>query len=746
MELISLVKKKKSKEAIDLIKAGSNLDYVDENGCTCLHYASSGGLLEFIVAAAQHGIDIEQRDKDGETALFKAVKNSNVESMVALVAFRSTINVKNNKGQSPLDIAVAKKDAAVIELLCSFGSSVTIDDWALVGVDVDILNKADQKIMRTLINQLEREAENNYGNNAFEVCYVNPAEDISICTDIILNTDNISNGFFLYCSKVIPEYNDFAMHLGFEDQIFSDVYEIKTWGDTPRYLDLHISVLGFVQENQLVVVMPLEGSVEGNITGQAFTEGDYEEEYTKFDIKIDLTRMKTAKFVVLSQRRHEEFAVTQDALKIVPQSESNAEIDIPEGAFKSPGKLMLNVADTNDWNGEETVLFTNALDLTMQNNVQPSKPVNMKLPLHSLVVSADDFIIIASHTDIPEAEKDWEICSTNIKIEGNIVSFSAEHFTHFAVGSKKNFKKSAESATLAVNYYRPTEIFAGFKKETDNKLTLIVEIALKHYGKRRRKYWRHNGFRLQTIEYRDGIVQDGEKLKISLEGNFQIDTISSSKEHIVFNHYKKRNYRTFYIVSDQHEPPIGDVIIFRTKKKIVEQSVVETLENKHRLCNSLHLCNNVVKVATSRKVAIENGIEELVRLPIDGQLFDDNQDVGLDIDDAQYDNQDVGVDKDDAQCTIPVLRKSSLFRLGKQLSEDECYKLGVQLNISEKKLSSIETKLEFKTAMFEIWRPSRPNETLVFNLVKALNKIEKGNEADAVQEAFANNVEFKLYY
>ncbi|CAG2200680.1 unnamed protein product [Mytilus edulis] len=670
MELISLVKTKKSKEAIELIKGGSNFNYVDENGCTCLHYASAGGLPEVIVAAAQHGIDVELRDKDGETALFKAVKNSNIESAVALVAFKSTVNVINNKGQSPLDIAVTKKDAAVIELLCSFGSSVTIDDWALVGVDVDILNKTDQKIMRTLINQLEREAENNYGNNTFEVRYVNPTEDISICTDITLNTDNLSNSFFLYCSKVIPEHTDFAMHLSSEDKIFSDVYEIKTWGVTPYCLDLQISVLGFVQENQLVVIMPLEGSVEGNITGQTFTEGEYGEEYTKFDIKIDLTRIKTAKFVILTQLRQEQFDVTQEAVKIIPQSERSAEIDIPEGAFKSPGKLMLNVADTNDWNGEETVLFTNALDLTMQNNIQPSKPVNMKLQLHSLTESVDDFIIIASHKDVPESEKDWEICSTNIKIEGNTVSFSAEHFTSFAVGLKKNFKKSAESATMAVLHYRPTEIFACLKNETDNKLTLIVEIAKRSCGKKRRKYWRQNGFRLQTIEYRDGIVQDGEKLKISLEGNFQIDTIRSSKEHIIFNHNKKRNYRTFHIISDQHEPPIGDVIIIRTTKNIVEQSVVDTLQNKPKPKFWNGFCNNAVEVATSRKVVIENGIKELVRLPIDGQLFDENQDVGVDI--------------DDPQCTIPVLRKSSLFRLAKQLSEDECYKLAVQLNISEK--------------------------------------------------------------
>lgn len=62
-----------------------------------------------------------------------------------------------------MDIAVAQKDAVVIELLCSFGSSVTFGGWALEGFDVDTLNKKDQKIMKTLINQLEREADINYG-------------------------------------------------------------------------------------------------------------------------------------------------------------------------------------------------------------------------------------------------------------------------------------------------------------------------------------------------------------------------------------------------------------------------------------------------------------------------------------------------------------------------------------------------------------------------------------------------------
>lgn len=77
----------------------------------------------------------------------------------ALVIF--FLLIKNQ--QSPLEIAVEKKDVSVIELLCSFGSHVTIDDWALSGVDVDTLNKTDQKIMQTLINQFERATGNGYG-------------------------------------------------------------------------------------------------------------------------------------------------------------------------------------------------------------------------------------------------------------------------------------------------------------------------------------------------------------------------------------------------------------------------------------------------------------------------------------------------------------------------------------------------------------------------------------------------------
>lgn len=40
------------------------------------------------------------------------------------------------------------------------------------------------------------------------------------------------------------------------------------------------------------------------------------------------------------------------------------------------------------------------------------------------------------------------------------------------------------------------------------------------------------------------------------------------------------------------------------------------------------------------------------------------------------------------------------------------------------------------------WRPNRPNERLVYNLVEALRAIDKDEEADNIEEAFSSNMEY----
>lgn len=124
-------------------------------------------------------------------------------------------------------------------------------------------------------------------NNAFEVCYIDPDETVPISTDITVSMHNVSNGFFLYWSRIIPEQVDLSVEFGSDHKIFSDIYDIKTWGNTPRYLQVTIAVQGVVKQNESTIVMPIEGYVDGAFVGheiQTVEENDYAEEVQKMNI------------------------------------------------------------------------------------------------------------------------------------------------------------------------------------------------------------------------------------------------------------------------------------------------------------------------------------------------------------------------------------------------------------------------------------------------------------------------------
>ena len=92
---------------------------------------------------------------------------------------------------------------------------------------------------------------------------------------------------------------------------------------------------------------------------------------------------------------------------------------------------------------------------------------------------------------------------------------------------------------------------------------------------------------------------------------------------------------------------------------------------------------------------------------------------------------------------LTVLRWSSLKRLGQGLTDDECYRLGVQLHVPIDSLIELQKQDNFKEKMFEKWRSKRPYESLVESLKRGLERIDKHAEADLVQDAYVNEAEFK---
>ncbi|CAG2195914.1 unnamed protein product [Mytilus edulis] len=92
--------------------------------------------------------------------------------------------------------------------------------------------------------------------------------------------------------------------------------------------------------------------------------------------------------------------------------------------------------------------------------------------------------------------------------------------------------------------------------------------------------------------------------------------------------------------------------------------------------------------------------------------------------------------------TIPVLRRESLRRIVSSFSEEECFYLGRHLNIPTKTIEKLRNEETIRERLLQIWRPNRPNERLVHNLVDALKAIEKEEEANNVEEAFSSSMEY----
>lgn len=70
------------------------------------------------------------------------------------------------------------------------------------------------------------------------------------------------------------------------------------------------------------------------------------------------------------------------------------------------------------------------------------------------------------------------------------------------------------------------ECFAMLKKESDGKLSLIIEYALKNRGKSRRKKWKDKGFCTMSVEYKDCVMKEGQTYVVNIR--IHIDSCLSS--------------------------------------------------------------------------------------------------------------------------------------------------------------------------------------------------------------------------
>ncbi|XP_076106776.1 uncharacterized protein LOC143075292 [Mytilus galloprovincialis] len=783
--LIELVKTKKSKEVLLLLKQNVDIKYTDQTGCTVLHYAASNGLVDVTTAIGEQEKNkskvFDAKNLEGETAIFYAVKHNQLQVLPALVAFGADINIKDKNNKSPFSLAVDKKNIDICMFLCDVGAEVDITEWGLALMNINMLRRQDRTILELVKEHNTKMKARAYGLIKQKLIHVGKDYKKSMLSELGAEVEFSINGnsFYFYISQTSPEYSPVERYLENKQRIFSDIYYTKCWGNAKMSATMKITVPGQAKCNERLSIVPVEGKQKVTLNNVTNSE-DQKNPITKLMISQTYEKDENIQFVTIATILPENFKVPKSGTKIEPKMEPGCCIQIPEGTFESEKLLSVNIAETYDWkteiSGKSDVLFTNVLKVVIAGGAQPKKPVIMTLPLHSKAIKESEVVIISSSKAMPKQNEDWEVVKTaNTKIVNAKIVFEVSHFSWVVAANQQSLFESIVQATKAVNEERQVEVYAMLKEESENSFLLVIEWTLLKKAKERRKYWKEKGFQEQSS--RTLTIQNNRSYKMVFSDDLIVDDVmlSENRMPMYFDKDKDRSMKMFHLLSSEKTPK-GYIYIERQVNPIQENDFepkIETVENNwikntkkpkkivYENCLTLPIgmqdTGGLVKVGDKRNTAtrqtnaaVDEEDDKVVRatpqdIPAIGRSKHDNETNARLRKEIKYKKYKVKVDPEDPQCTIYVLRKRSLRRIGELLTDEECYELGKLLRLEKQILDQLKKgKGKIQDKVFEEWRikHSLPNASLVEVLAEALEKIGRTVEAEIVKTAHSDKAEF----
>ncbi|XP_071180626.1 uncharacterized protein [Mytilus edulis] len=786
--LLELVKAKNSKEVLGLLKQNVDIGYIDETGCTVLHYAASNGLVDVITVIGELDKNktevFNAKNREGETAVFYAVKHNQLQVLPALVAFGADFNIQDNNNKSPLSLAVDKKLIDICKFLCDIGAEVDITEWGLALMNINMLRGQDRTILELVKEHNTKMKARSYGLIKQKLIHVGKDYDKKILSDLGAEVEfsTYTNSFYFFISKISPDYSPVSKYLENKQRIFSDIYSTKCWGNAKMSTQMKLMVPGHTRGNERISVVPVERKQKVQLTNVKSSE-DIQNPITELLVSQTYGKDEAVQFVTIATILPEIFKVPKSGTTIEPKIEPGCCIQIPEGTFASEKLLSVNVAETLDWKFEESentdVLYTNVLKVVVAGGTQPKTPVTLKLPLHSKSVKVADIVIMSSSQAIPQTNNDWEVVeTTKARIENGKIVFEVCHFSWYVAGSSRKksiISKGFSQATKAVNGERKLEIYVMVKQESDGSFQLVIEWAIQIKAKERRKYWKtKRQFDEQCSKTLD--IQNNRTYKMTFSQDLLVDDVmlNENQMDMYFDQRKEFSLKMFTLVATD-ELPRGYIFIEKQVTPKQENDFEPRIENvdsnwmknikkppqfEFERCltlpvgmegapvgkgsTSIGIEDSSVSTEGAQCVILDNEKDGKAAIQDKSAAESEYEPTRRDRGEIKYKKFKVKVDPDDPQCTIQVLRKGSLRRIGDLLTDEECYKLGAILRIEKKVLDKLKGKENIQHKIFEEWRYKHtlPNASLVEVLAEALEKIGRISEAEIVWRAHADKSEF----
>ncbi|XP_063421593.1 uncharacterized protein LOC134706512 [Mytilus trossulus] len=726
-ELLFAVKNRKKQAALKLIDNGADIHFLDQTKCNVIHYAALAGYDDLILKLISQGASVKIWDCNGETALHKAARTGHESTVVTLVSKGADVYALNWQGNNPLELAVRGKHIKVIEALCLFGADLVMQDWQWLEEAITSRNKEDQAIVEIFKKQSNRLAGYKHGGIIFGVKYIEPEKDTKMKKiGATLMSKTIQRlPYFFYCCKLPVEYTNVQKYISEDNELFSDIYECKAWGSSNTAFTLEIKLTGLPKCNETLKAVSPNGHI-ANIESSIRNE---EKNNTYVTVAVNIKAGTVVSFMFVTVEKPEVFSITEQAVTIQPQMEPDAEIDIPKDTFDSPGDLLFNVVETKDVNTEdadsmeEAVLVTNVIDLSMSNHQQPKQPIDMKLPMHSTLNEDTEIVILTSSKEFPDEIEDWEIETAQKDSRRRSANFKIRHFSIFTGVTKKKVDSDMIGVCMliqkALNNERQVEFFAVVKTLSRDEYAIVIECALQRKAKKRKKHWERKQYEMQEVEGISHTVKVNQWFRVKFDGNIKrIGTDQSDTQKLMF-HPNRDNYQIFSTeMVDKSNPPIG-----RIKIELIEETGQEPI----RVVESKGCLNNKETLIPRDPITT---YMNLTSLPVHLRPPPAN-----DIDEPPI----AGHQPVDIECTIKVLKITSLMQLAKKLNMDEAHQLAIQLKVSPSEVANLASDLpktdDFLDAVFWKWRGRRPYESQVNFLVAALERTGMDIEAEEVKVA-----------
>jgi ankyrin repeat domain-containing protein 50 len=99
------------------IGARADSTHTDQQGCSAIHFASSGGSLKALNLVISSGADVNAPDTNGWTPLHWACRNGSERAVQLLIASGATLQSTDMQGLTPIDVAVICNNSQLLPIL-----------------------------------------------------------------------------------------------------------------------------------------------------------------------------------------------------------------------------------------------------------------------------------------------------------------------------------------------------------------------------------------------------------------------------------------------------------------------------------------------------------------------------------------------------------------------------------------------------------------------------------------------------